>query len=209
MLIAGVFAASCGELRRVGPGYSERPGTPGPTATPRSLIDIARAGSVRVGFNTGGTGTSLVRYTGTTFTGVNWLIAQEMHTWLPGYARFQATTKWDATFRGQGAHAGAAPHAGRNALLAAATATLNLHAISRHGGGDTRVNVGMLQAGEARNSIPAAATLRLEVRGDSEETLGYMAEPSQLAGTVLFLASDHAGYITGATINVSGGWLMY
>ncbi len=39
--------------------------------------------------------------------------------------------------------------------------------------------------------------------------LGYMAEPSELAGTVLFLASDHAGYITGATINVSGGWLMY
>ncbi|UCI28555.1 SDR family NAD(P)-dependent oxidoreductase [Mesorhizobium sp. B2-8-5] len=39
--------------------------------------------------------------------------------------------------------------------------------------------------------------------------LGYMAAPSDLAGTVLFLASDHAGYITGATINVSGGWLMY
>jgi NAD(P)-dependent dehydrogenase (short-subunit alcohol dehydrogenase family) len=39
--------------------------------------------------------------------------------------------------------------------------------------------------------------------------LGYMAAPSQLAGTVLFLASAHASYITGATINVSGGWLMY
>jgi NAD(P)-dependent dehydrogenase (short-subunit alcohol dehydrogenase family) len=39
--------------------------------------------------------------------------------------------------------------------------------------------------------------------------LGYMAAPSQLAGTVLFLATDHADYITGATINVSGGWLMY
>ncbi len=39
--------------------------------------------------------------------------------------------------------------------------------------------------------------------------LGRMAAPSQLAGTVLFLASDHADYITGATINVSGGWLMY
>ncbi len=39
--------------------------------------------------------------------------------------------------------------------------------------------------------------------------LGYIAAPSQLAGTVLFLASDHADYITGATINVSGGWLMY
>jgi NAD(P)-dependent dehydrogenase (short-subunit alcohol dehydrogenase family) len=39
--------------------------------------------------------------------------------------------------------------------------------------------------------------------------LGYMAAPADLAGTVLFLASDHASYITGATINVSGGWLMY
>ncbi|HZQ03121.1 MAG TPA: SDR family NAD(P)-dependent oxidoreductase [Gaiellaceae bacterium] len=39
--------------------------------------------------------------------------------------------------------------------------------------------------------------------------LGYMAEPGDLAGTVVFLASDHARYITGATINVSGGWLMY
>jgi NAD(P)-dependent dehydrogenase (short-subunit alcohol dehydrogenase family) len=39
--------------------------------------------------------------------------------------------------------------------------------------------------------------------------LGYMAHPSQLVGAVLFLASDYADYITGATINVSGGWLMY
>ena len=39
--------------------------------------------------------------------------------------------------------------------------------------------------------------------------MGYMAPPSDLAGTVLFLASDHASYITGATMNVSGGWLMY
>lgn len=43
----------------------------------------------------------------------------------------------------------------------------------------------------------------------SQIPIGYMAQPSELAGTVLFLASDHAGYITGATINVSGGWLMY
>ena len=39
--------------------------------------------------------------------------------------------------------------------------------------------------------------------------LGYVAEPEELAGPVVFLASDHARYITGATINVSGGFLMY
>lgn len=39
--------------------------------------------------------------------------------------------------------------------------------------------------------------------------LGYVAEPEELAGTVVFLASDHARYITGAVINVSGGFLMY
>ncbi len=39
--------------------------------------------------------------------------------------------------------------------------------------------------------------------------LGYIAEPDEIAGTVVFLASRHAGYITGATINISGGYLMY
>jgi NAD(P)-dependent dehydrogenase (short-subunit alcohol dehydrogenase family) len=39
--------------------------------------------------------------------------------------------------------------------------------------------------------------------------LGYVAEPVDIAGVVVFLASDHARYISGATINVSGGFLMY
>lgn len=43
----------------------------------------------------------------------------------------------------------------------------------------------------------------------SQIPMGYMAHPSQLAGAVLFLASDNADYVTGATLNVSGGWLMY
>ncbi|MBV8080105.1 MAG: SDR family oxidoreductase [Actinobacteria bacterium] len=39
--------------------------------------------------------------------------------------------------------------------------------------------------------------------------MGRMAQPGEVASTVVFLASDLAGYVTGATMNVSGGQLMY
>jgi len=35
------------------------------------------------------------------------------------------------------------------------------------------------------------------------------AEPSEVATVVDFLVSDGAGYMTGATIDVNGGWFMY
>ena len=39
--------------------------------------------------------------------------------------------------------------------------------------------------------------------------LGRLAGPDEVAPSVVFLASQHAAYITGATLNISGGWLMY
>jgi NAD(P)-dependent dehydrogenase (short-subunit alcohol dehydrogenase family) len=39
--------------------------------------------------------------------------------------------------------------------------------------------------------------------------LGRIADPVELAGPVVFLASDHGSYVSGATLNVSGGMLMY
>ena len=53
-----------------------------------------------------------------------------------------ATTKYDAVFTGRAAHAGGFPEQGKNALLAAASAALALHAIPRHSGGRSFVNVG-------------------------------------------------------------------
>ncbi len=43
----------------------------------------------------------------------------------------------------------------------------------------------------------------------AQTPLGYVSEPEEIAGPVVFLASRHASYITGSTINVSGGYLMY
>jgi NAD(P)-dependent dehydrogenase (short-subunit alcohol dehydrogenase family) len=39
--------------------------------------------------------------------------------------------------------------------------------------------------------------------------LGRIASPEEVAPAVVFLASEHAAYITGTTLNISGGWLMY
>lgn len=89
---------------------------------------------------------------------------------------FLSTTKIDIRYHGKPAHAGAAPHLGRNALLAAAHAVTQLHAIARHGEGMTRINVGVLRAGEGRNVIPTEAELQLEVRGENKAINSYMTE---------------------------------
>lgn len=87
---------------------------------------------------------------------------------------FLATTKIDVMLRGVAAHAGIKPHEGRNALLAAASLTVQLHAITRHGNGDSRVNVGVLHAGSGRNVIADRAELALEVRGSTTEVNEFM-----------------------------------
>ena len=65
---------------------------------------------------------------------------------------------------------------------------------------------------------PGAADTSMMRSGMTEEgladfvkmiPLGRMAEPAEVASSVLFLVSDLGRYVTGATINVSGGQLMY
>lgn len=87
-----------------------------------------------------------------------------------------ATSKLDVTFTGRAAHAGAAPEQGDNALLAAAAAVLNLHAIPRHSGGDSRVNVGKLLAGSGRNVVCDCAVMEVEVRGATTAVNQYVED---------------------------------
>ncbi len=93
--------------------------------------------------------------------------------------KFLATTKFDVTFTGTPAHAGGAPQEGRNALLAASCAALNLHAITRHGQGASRMTVGTIQAGQGRNVIPPNATIKAESRGETSDIDDFMFTSAQ------------------------------
>jgi NAD(P)-dependent dehydrogenase (short-subunit alcohol dehydrogenase family) len=46
-------------------------------------------------------------------------------------------------------------------------------------------------------------------RMTADTPLGRIAEPEEIAGVAVFLASRHASFVSGATLNVSGGFLMY
>jgi aminobenzoyl-glutamate utilization protein A len=87
-----------------------------------------------------------------------------------------ATCKYDAVYHGAAAHAGGSPNGGKNAMLAACTAVMNLQAIPRHGSGATRINVGRLVADSGRYEICDEAKLELGVRGETAELNEYMCE---------------------------------
>lgn len=87
---------------------------------------------------------------------------------------FLASSKINVTYKGKAAHAGLEPEKGKNALLAAAAASLHLYSIPRHSDGATRINVGKLQAGTGRNIIADEAHLEVETRGETTAINQYM-----------------------------------
>lgn len=89
---------------------------------------------------------------------------------------FLCTTKLDFRFKGIPSHAGAEPELGLNALAGACHATTQMLGISRHGKGMSRINIGVLKAGEGRNVTPASAEMQVEVRGENEEINRFMSE---------------------------------
>ena len=95
---------------------------------------------------------------------------------IPGSHGSLATTKYDVTFHGKAAHAGGSPEIGKNVMLAVGTAILNLYAIPRHSGGESRVNVGTVVAGSGRNVIADEAKMEIEVRGETTEINKFMED---------------------------------
>jgi aminobenzoyl-glutamate utilization protein A len=112
---------------------------------------------------------------------------------------FLCTLKIDLRFKGQPAHAGAEPQRGKNALAAACHAATQMLGIARHGEGMSRINVGVLRAGEGRNVIPSSAEMQIEVRGETEKINAYMA------GEVMRLAQGVAlGFDVQMTSEIMG-----
>lgn len=76
--------------------------------------------------------------------------------------------------------------------------------------GPHRITVNAVAPGQVHTPMLMTGLAPEVYEGMKAQTpLGYVAEPEEIAGTVVFLASRHAGYVTGATINITGGFLMY
>lgn len=98
------------------------------------------------------------------------------HTIACGCKDFLSDRQLDITFHGRAAHPCGASQEGKNALLAACSAALNLHAIAPHEQGLTRVNVGELRAGIAPNTIAPNAFMVVEYRGETPDICAYLEE---------------------------------
>lgn len=95
------------------------------------------------------------------------------HTICCGCKDFLSDRQLDVSFHGRAAHPCGAAQEGKNALLAACSAALNLHAIAPHEEGMFRINVGEIHAGVAANTIAPNALLRLEYRGETPGVAAY------------------------------------
>jgi len=86
---------------------------------------------------------------------------------------FLTDCQLDVCYEGVSAHPCGASQEGKNALLAACTAALNLHSIAPHEQGLFRVNVGEIHAGVCANTIAPNAFIRVEYRGENNQIAKY------------------------------------
>jgi 3-oxoacyl-[acyl-carrier protein] reductase len=58
-----------------------------------------------------------------------------------------------------------------------------------------------------QRNIAAGSVSEAQIK--ARTPLGRLAQPADVAGAVAFLLSDEAGFITGHSLYVDGGWLAY
>jgi acetoacetyl-CoA reductase len=72
-------------------------------------------------------------------------------------------------------------------------------------GAKKKVTVNAIAPGYINTEMVAAIDSSVLQQITDKIPVGRLGEPDEIARTVLFLASDNAGFITGATFNVNGG----
>jgi NAD(P)-dependent dehydrogenase (short-subunit alcohol dehydrogenase family) len=76
--------------------------------------------------------------------------------------------------------------------------------------GKHNITVNAIAPGQVRTSMLLTGLDPKVLEAMTEATpLGRIAEPAEIAGLAVFLASRHAAFMTGATVNITGGFLMY
>ncbi|MEP6639518.1 MAG: SDR family NAD(P)-dependent oxidoreductase [Chloroflexota bacterium] len=98
---------------------------------------------------------------------------------------------------------------GRGPYSAAKAALMSLSRVMAVEVAELGIRVNAVAPGSTRTALVEQGLSDGSIKLDSilsEIPLGRMATPEEIAGTVLFLASDDASYITGQTIVVDGGW---
>ncbi|WP_185995935.1 SDR family NAD(P)-dependent oxidoreductase [Nocardioides campestrisoli] len=69
-----------------------------------------------------------------------------------------------------------------------------------------KVRVNTIQAGAFLTDISQGWPEGLKEKMEKQVALGRCAEPSEIVGAALFLASEASSYVTGAVLRVDGGW---
>ena len=98
------------------------------------------------------------------------------HTVACGCRDFLSDRQLDVYLEGKAAHPCGASQEGKNALLAACSAALNIHSIAPHEEGLCRVNVGEIHAGVCANTIAPNAMMRIEYRGQKPAISEYAGQ---------------------------------
>ncbi|HUT94489.1 MAG TPA: SDR family oxidoreductase [Thermoguttaceae bacterium] len=101
-----------------------------------------------------------------------------------------------------GSTTGHAHYAASKAGLVALTISL-AREVAPHGIRVNAIAAGMMDTDMARDALERDAQAYLK-----RIPLGRIADPAEIARVAVFLASDRASYMTGATVNVTGGMLM-
>ena len=68
--------------------------------------------------------------------------------------------------------------------------------------------VNSIAPGSIDTDLPKSMNPEAQQKLKSAVPLGRLGEPEEVGSLALFLASDNSNYITGATVNISGGSLM-